>query len=168
MVKLSEFAADVLLLSPFESPQRLLVYNCNHRTSDFSYEIRQVLTTGKPNTVPLRSVLQAALSVVGHDVADDLKQDLWVLSCYKGQAVYPKLFETHRVLDPGYLTLSLAPGILRYDGEVYSKAIGDRGAGQTLDYPRPNDMATKAVNQFINLVPDQRLVWRVTREDGFL
>ena len=93
---------------------------------------------------------------------------MWVLSCYKGQAVYPKLFETHRIQDPGYLTLSWAPGLLRYDGEVYSKAIGDRGAGQTLKRPRPNDIATKAVNQSINLVPDQRLVWRVIREDGFL
>lgn len=168
MIKLSEFVAEVLLLSLFESPEALLVYNGNHRTSDFSYATRQILTTGKPNTVPLRNVLQAALSIVGHDVADDLKRDVWVLSCYRGQAVYPKLFETHRIQDPGYLTLSWAPGLLRYDGEVYSKAIGDRGAGQTLDYPRPNDMATKAVNQLINLVPDQRLVWRVVREDGFL
>jgi hypothetical protein len=82
--------------------------------------------------------------------------------------MYPKLFETRCLQDPGYLTLSWAPGLLRYDGEVYSKAIGDRGAGQTLDRRRPNDMATKAVNLPINLVPDQRLVWRVVREDGFL
>jgi hypothetical protein len=155
-------------LSLFESLEALLVYSGNHRTSNFSYEIRQILTTGKPSVVPLKNVLQPALSVVGHDVSDDLEQGLWVLSCYKGQAVYPKLFETRRIQDPGYLTLSWAPGILRYDGEVYSKAIGYRGAGQTLDYSRPNDMATKAVNQFINLVPDQRLVWRVTQEDGFL
>jgi hypothetical protein len=168
MGRLSEFAADVLLLSLFESPEALLVYNGNHRTSDFTYAIRQILTTGKPNTVPLTKVLQAALSVVGHDVADDLNRDVWVLSCYKGQAMYPKLFETRCLQDPGYLTLSWAPGLLRYDGEVYSKAIGDRGAGQTLDRRRPNDMATKAVNLPINLVPDQRLVWRVVREDGFL
>jgi len=168
MVKLSEFAADVLLLSLFESPEALLVYNGKHPTSNLSYEIRQILTTGKPSVVPLKYVLQAALSVVGHDVADDLTQDVWVLSCYKGQAVYPKLFETYLIQDSGYLTLSWAPGLMRYDGEVYSKAIGDRGAGQILDYPRPNNMATKAVNQFINLVPDQRLVWRVIREDGFL
>jgi hypothetical protein len=168
MVMLSDFAAVVLLLSLFESPEALLVYNVKRPTSNLSYEIRQILTTGKPSVVPLKYVLQAALSVVGHDVADDLTQDVWVLSCYKGQAVYPKLFETYLIQDSGYLTLSWAPGLMRYDGEVYSKAIGDRGAGQTLDYRRPNDMATKAVTHFINLVPDQRLVWRVTREDGFL
>jgi hypothetical protein len=168
MVKLSEFAADVLLLSLFESPEALLVYSGNHRTSSFGYEIIQILTTGKPSVVPLKNVLQATLSVVGHDVSDDLEQEVWVLSCYKGQAVYPKLFETYLIQDSGYLTLSWAPGILRYDGEVYSKAIGDRGAGQTLQRPRPIDIATKAVNQPINLAPDQRLVWRVIREDGFL
>jgi hypothetical protein len=168
MGRLSEFAADVLLLSLFESPEALLVYNGNHRTSDFTYAIRQILTTGKQNTVPLTNVLQAALSVVGHDVADDLNRDVWVLSCYKGQAMYPKLFETRCLQDPGYLTPSWAPGLLCYDGEVYSKAIGDRGAGQTFGRRRPNDMATKDVNLPINLVPDQRLVWRVVRADGFL
>ena len=168
MGRLSEFAADVLLLSLFESPEALLVYNGNHRTSNFTYAIRQILTTGKPHNVLLTNVLEAALSVVGHDVADDLARDVWVLSCYKGQAIYPKLFETRRPQDPGYLTLSWAPGLLRYDGEVYSKAIGDRGAGQILSSQRPNDIAIEAVSLPINLVPDQRLVWRVIREDGFL
>jgi hypothetical protein len=168
MGRLSEFAADVLLLSLFESPEALLVYNGNHRTSSFKYAIRQILTTGKPNNLPLINVLDAALSVVGHDVADDLNRGVWVLSCYKGQAMYPKLFETRCLQDPGYLTLSWAPGLLRYDGEVYSKVIGDHGAGQTLGCQTPNDMAIKAVNLPINLVPDQRLVWRVVREDGFL
>lgn len=168
MRQLSEFAANVLLLSLFESPAALLVYSGNYHTSDFTRAINKILTTGKPNIVPLTKVLQAALSVIGHDVADDLKQELWVLSCYKGQAIYPKLFETHYLQDPGYLSLSWAPGLLRYDGEVYSKVIGDRGAGQTLGNLESNDMATKAVNLPINLVPDQRLVWRVIREDGFL
>jgi hypothetical protein len=40
MGRLSEFAANVLLLSLFESPEALLVYNGNHRTSDFTYAIR--------------------------------------------------------------------------------------------------------------------------------
>ncbi|PMD37951.1 hypothetical protein L207DRAFT_491552 [Hyaloscypha variabilis F] len=168
MGRLSEFAAKVLLLSLFESPEALLVYNGNHHTSKFTSAIRQILTTGKTNNVSLTDILEAALSVVGHDVADDLARYLWVLSCYKGQAVYPKLFETRCIQDPGYLTLSWAPGLLRYDGEVYSKAIGDRGAGQILSSQRPNDIATEAVSLPINLVPDQHLVWRVIREDGFL
>ena len=166
MDKLSEFAANVLLLSLFESPEALLVYNSKHATSNLSYKIREILTTGKSSVVPLKEVLQAALSVIGHDVADELEREVWVLSCYKGQAVYPKLFETHRIQDSAYLTLSWAPGLLRYDGEVYSKAIGDRGF--SLKRPRPNDIANKPVNQPINLVPDQHLVWCVTREDGFL
>ncbi|KUJ18829.1 uncharacterized protein LY89DRAFT_706460 [Mollisia scopiformis] len=168
MGQLSEFAADVLLLSLFESPEALLVYNGSHRRSDFIHAIRLILTTGKPNTVPLTEVLRAALSLVGHEVTDDLNRDVWVLSCYKGQATYPKLFETRCLQDSGYLTICWAPGLLRYDGEVYSKVIGDRGAGQTLERLRPNDMATKAVNLPIYLVPDQRLVWRIVRDDGFL
>ena len=55
MVKLSEFAADVLLLSLFESPEALLVYNGKHPTSNLSNEIRQILTTGEPSVVPLKS-----------------------------------------------------------------------------------------------------------------
>jgi hypothetical protein len=168
MRHVSSFAADVLLLSLFDTPEALLVCHGNHSLRDLTEAIYKILTTGKPSTIPLIKVLQAALSVVGHDVDDGLNQDVWILSCYKGQAVYPRLFETHRLQDSGYLTLSWAPGLLRYEGEVYPKVIGDRGATELLGRRRVNDIATNAVNIPVNLVPNQRLVWRITRGDGFL
>jgi hypothetical protein len=168
MRHLSSFTGDVLLLSLFDSPEALLVAHGLHRLSEFNSSVFDILWTGKPQTLPIVKVLKDALSLVGHEVSDELKLKVWVLSCYKGQAVFPKLFETHRLQDPGYLTLSWAPGLLRYDGEVYPKAIGDRGAGMHLGHHFPNVMDTMDVSVPINLVPKQCLVWRVVRADGFL
>jgi hypothetical protein len=62
--------------------------------------------------------------LVGHKVTDDVKESRWVMSCFKGQAIYQHLYESSRYDKQGYLTLAWSSGLLRYRWEVYTRVIG--------------------------------------------
>ena len=97
---ISFYAADILALSLFENPATLLVFLDRHNypvSSDYAKAVRSIITSGKFKTCDIRSVIDWALGLVGHEStvykpAGERVRD-WVISCSKGQAVYPKVFE---------------------------------------------------------------------------
>jgi hypothetical protein len=165
---LTYLATYVLALSLFDDSETLLVYlnHCRSGSDSFITAIHSILTTGLPSMCNITEVLQWALTLVGHNVLEDVQKCKWVISCYKGQAVYPKLFETRRLEKRGYLTLSWAPGLLRYDGEAYPRGVGVGNSSITRDpvTSRPQNTVTIP----LNLLPEYRLVWRIARQDAFL
>ena len=172
--KISSYAADILALSIFESPETLLVslnngvYDDHYATSDFPRALSDTFRFGKPAVCEAKSILLRALTLVGHT---DFDIGGWVISCYKGQAVYPRVFETRSICQPGYLMLSWAPGLLFCNGEVYDKGIEPKYSNLKGNRDSTDPVAihhSRPVTEPLNLVPNMRMEWKVVRCDGYL
>jgi hypothetical protein len=165
--KLAFVLADILALSLFEYPNAPLVHLQHHRdgSNPFKQAIYSIISTGELAYCNLLYLQQYALELVGHNVLEDIKESRWVMSCFKGQVVYPGLYETSCYDKRGYLTLNWLPGLLRYDGDVYAKVIGD-GINSVGNDPFTgvHDMVARPCN----LVSDIKLVWRVVKGDTVL
>ena len=163
-------AADILAISLFESPETLLVsLDPYQMPRQFEKAIHDIVKSGQPVFLHHWEILAHALKLVGHKQFDDVG---WVISCYKGQAVYPKVFETGNISQPGYLALHWAPGLLFFDGEIY-----DRGIDPVRhDFDMYNGLETesvvkewsRSVTEPLNLYPNIRMEWKVARRDGYL
>ena len=160
----SEFSADVLALSLFELPETLLVEldrrNAPSRVkSHLQQIILAIITDGEPTTSQVHLFLHSALIRIGH-YTEERDMEKWIASSYKGQVAYPKIFETQNPGEKGYLALSWAPGLLRYDGEVYPRAYaaGNSSAMGYIDSDQP-------VTVPCNLVPGMNMRWQVARSD---
>ncbi len=151
----SQFAADILALSIFECPDGLLIsLDPGKFTDGFANAITSIIESGRPTACPVKHILACALRLVGHkDVATE-----WVISCYKGQAVYPRVYETGDICQPGYLVLYWAPGLLSFEGESYSRAVGYTSSSSE----------NSAMTEQLSHVPDEGLEWKVVRRDGYL
>lgn len=168
---ISRYAADILALSIFESPEMLLVSPPNgHDDASciFLKAVHYVVRSGKPAVCAIRKILGRARTLVGHT---DFDEKRWVISCYKGQTVYPSIFETRDIYQPGYLMLCWAPGLLFFDGEVYKKGI-DTGHRYSKEYRHTTDsvsiQSSRPVLEPLNLVPNMRMEWKVVPCDGYL
>lgn len=167
---LTDLVADILALSLFDCSEKLLVH-LNHKVNrsggdTFKKAIHSILTTGLPSLCSVTDFLHWALALVGHNVSEDVQNCTWVISCFKGQAVYPKLFETQDLEKRGYLTLSWALGLLRYDGEVYERGVGVHTSANAEDHITSHPQNNVTIP--LNLLPGYGLVWRVTHKNGFL
>jgi hypothetical protein len=124
MEDLAAVVADVLCLSLFDNLDMLLVAHGDDKAEEqpFTSAVKSILEQHTP-LMPchLNDILQYALALVGHPV---LEEDVgrWMMSSYRGQAVYLKLFEKAQVMQPGFLTLSWAPGVLKVNGDTYHEA----------------------------------------------
>jgi len=157
---LSIYAFNVLLLSLFQFSENLLV-NANQLLKT-NTKIVSALKTGQPVFYGFRGILEAARVLVGHDIPRDRAEGHWVMSCYRGQAVYPRLFETQNPYENGYLTLCWAPGLLRYEQDTYSLGVGSRiGSRQNIEQ---KEIVTMSHNMF----PGYDTIWRVAAGDGVL
>ena len=106
------------------------------------------------------------LSLIGHDVHNDLRIADWVISSFRGQVAFPKLYETQTFKKRGFLTLSWAPGLLLHNGDVYTRGLfgGIHPSTKALPLAGPHTDVTEPVN----LVPRLGLVWRVTPRYNYL
>ena len=165
---ISGYAADILALSIFESPEMLLVSLPNgYDDASFPNAVYDVIRSGKPALCAIGKILGRALTLVGHT---DFDEKRWVISCYKGQTVYPSIFETRDICQPGYLMLCWAPGLLFFDGEVYNKGV-DTSYHYSREYRHTTDLVSiqsRPVLEPLNLVPNMRMEWKVVRCDGYL
>ena len=161
------YAADILALSVFENPETLLL---SIRGSDsraigpLEKAIGTVLSSGKPVECETWRILAKALALVGHDT-ESVTSRKWVISCSKGQAVYPRIFETGAVDQPGYLMLYWAPGLLFFSGETFDRGIGP---GDHPYDPVTQAKMTHPVTGPLNMVPNMKMEWKVARCDGYL
>ena len=92
------------------------------------------------------------------------------MSSYRGQVFYPRLFETQTLERQGLLRLSGAPGVLRFEGGVYSRAVSPHSEYHIV--PWTLDVITSKlavpVDRSINLLPEHTIKWRVTVGDNQL
>jgi hypothetical protein len=88
------------------------------------------------------------------------------MSCFKGQVIYPHLYESFKYDKQGYLTLDWLPGLLRYRGEVYTRVVGD-GTGSSSGRDPVRGVCGE-VTRPCNLVPDVKVVWHVQQANNFL
>ena len=162
-------AADILAISLFESPATLLVsLDPYPMPRQFEKAIQDIVTSGQPAFLHYRKILAHALRLVGHNF--DAKR--WIISCHKGQAVYPKVFETGNISQPGYLALHWAPGLLFFDGEIYDRGIDpgydNFGMYSILGTESVVKEWSRSVTEPLNLYPNIRMEWKVARRDGYL
>lgn len=162
---LSIYAFNVLLLSLFQFSENLLIdANQACRTR---HEISSILETGQPVSCHYSYILKAALVLLGHDLLRRAEATQWMISCYRGQAVYPRLFETQNPYESGYLTLCWAPGLLRHEQETYSLGIGSTGfvsSRQSNKNMEQKEIVTMSRNMFFGY----NTIWRVAAGDDVL
>ena len=160
-------AADILALSLFEGPETpLLIHDYGPDLFSFRATIDDIIKSSKPAKCGAMAIIGRALTLIGHKV-DDLQSARWVISCSKGQAVYPKIFETEGICQPGYLTLCWVPGQLFFNGTIY-----DRGVN-SWDVPWAHldpvlRQPSRPVLEPLNLMSDMRMEWKVIICDGYL
>lgn len=165
---ISYYAAIILTLSLFESPETLLVSVPLIETQQQLLKVVQhIMKSGEPTSCTIKEILALARRLVGHkDLEDD---ESWVITSYKGQAVYPRVYETGDICQPGYLVLRWAPGLLFFDGEVYDRGIGPPYLSSNGYETDPLSMQPlPPVTEPLNLLPKMKMEWKVVRHDGYL
>lgn len=171
-MKVSLHAANILALSLFEGPDTLLVdliyyshaFDPPHHLKEISATIYGILKSGKPTAFRCLDMVSLGLELVGH--GSSYSRRPWVISCFKGQAVYPRVYESRGICQPGYLVLCWAPGLLFFDGEIYDRATGLERESEKID--PVSSQPSRPVIEPLNLVPDMRMEWKVVRRDGYL
>jgi hypothetical protein len=160
--------ADILAFSLFQGPDAPLVQLQHYRDGSYPFKkaIYCVLSNENHNDIRISDVLQYTLDLVGHKVVDDVKESRWVMSCYKGQVIYPLLYESSHYEKEGYLTLAWASGLLRYRGEVYPRVVGD--ANTSSSGRDPVTGLSGEVTGPCNLVPEIKVIWHVEQAENFL
>jgi hypothetical protein len=160
--------ADILAFSLFQGPDSPLVQLQHHRDGShpFKKAIYSILSNQNSGSIKVSDILQNTLDLVGHKVSDDVKESKWVMSCFKGQAIYPLLYESSYYDKKGYLTLAWSSGLLRYRGEVYTRVIGDNIS--SISGSDPVTGVSGEVKKPYNLVPDLKVVRHVEQNDTFL
>jgi hypothetical protein len=160
--------ADILAFSLFQGPDAPLVQLQHYRDGSYPFKkaIYSILSNEILRNITISDILQYTLDLVGHKVAVDVKESRWVMSCFKGQVIYPHLYESSHYDKQGYLTLAWSSGLLRYHGEVYTRVIGD--ANSSLSGRDPVTGVMGEVTGPCNLVPDMKVVWHVEQADNLL
>ena len=172
--EVSLITADILALSLFQGPDTLLVRldpgDRDGRAIRYRFRaaIYEIIESGNPVVCGVTEVLAWALGLVGHGT-EDVEDSRWVISCSKGQAVYPRVFETGSICQPGYLVLYWAPGSLTFNRETYDRGIDIPDMLESTSMFDPvSTQLHRPVNEPLNLIPNMRMEWKVTRRDGYL
>ncbi|KAK4195288.1 hypothetical protein QBC40DRAFT_259149 [Triangularia verruculosa] len=189
LYNVSLLVADALAISLFEStgeqPDLLLrIDNRSElRNSPFQRAVLAVSTnsadgtfhTGGTRLVPtceIESVIDWALALAGHGVemsSPEYPKSSWAMSCFKGQAIYPVIFETCQVSKNGYLSLALLPGVLEFDGHRYSVIRGKKAEQLIPPMGTNKALSERKVDRPLNSHPDiRRLKWTVDAGDRIL
>ena len=164
---IARFVADILALSLFQNPDSLLVRYRHYRSPDLAFAqaiVRIIMTRGRSHCSYV-DILHHALQLVGHIFRPDEPLPTWIMSCYKGQAVYPSIFDTLRISKRGYLSLNWLPGCLQYKGETYPRVEAN--------YPPPPPASkrqayTEKVSKPRNLEPNLKTAWSISIGDEVL
>ena len=169
----SSIVADVLALSLLDCTEPVLVYIKSRFQSPqpclFDMRVDAVLAQGKSTLCCVEEVIDWALRLAGHGPSNKKGED-WIMSSYRGQTFYPRLFETETLEGQGLLVLSGAPGLLRHDGQVYQNATTARMERRLM--PRTLDsimsrLSGVPVRRPLNLLQEHSIKWQVAVvEDG--
>jgi hypothetical protein len=120
---------------------------------------RDILITGNCQPCPIETILDWALGLVHHRVSQELRDSRWIGSSFKGQVVFPMLFEFPELLEDGYLGLYCLPGVLMADGarnKRFHLVTAKSGRRVRSAHSFLNDPVTHAVNLF----PTEKILWQ--------
>ncbi|KAL6408928.1 uncharacterized protein AUP68_07876 [Ilyonectria robusta] len=179
--KIAFLICDVLALSLFHCSEDLLVRIDNDRPrasllypGDFYDAVRSVFTRAAPlhhEEMPnchIGSLVDWTLQILGHRAVtarDKVARSDWAMSCFKGQAVYPTIFDTCRITRKGYLALSWVRGVLEFDGEKYEIV---KTHAESQESPPSIDCTIPSTSRPLNLTPDYTISWRVGATESAL
>ena len=163
---MSSFVAVVVALSLFHCSEALLVHLHHDMLvkNEFSEAVRCIIASKGSPVCSTQSVLGWALMLVGHQMAGRFNRLPWAMSCFKGQAVYPTIFEQCQVRKEGYLALSWLPGLLKHSGDVYAHVCC---GFESSSAPR-QQVSSEKVLRPVNIFPGYTLDWRITPRERFL
>ncbi|CZR66871.1 uncharacterized protein PAC_16772 [Phialocephala subalpina] len=178
---IATIVTDILTLSLFHLPEKLLVKinRCRfgQKRRGFGSNVTAILRWGLFSPCSTREILTSARVLVGHQDLDKELDDYnqsqpenhtqsdWILTCYKGQAIYPAVFDSSYHFDnmKGYLQLYWLPGILQYGGERWKGVTG----GQTTWGPdQPHKISHEESLSPRNLFRHLRTEWAVSTKDN--
>ncbi|CAF9937652.1 MAG: hypothetical protein HETSPECPRED_000606 [Heterodermia speciosa] len=166
-MNLARFAAEALALSLFEHSESLLVDANAYQPENNSFEIAvySILWKGLETGCTINDILRYATTRVGQskDVLQDISENQWVMSCCKGQAVYPALLASEDIYQTGYLRLSWAYGKLQYGDEYFSRVCGVSSSNTT-----GREIPSLVAGATRNLCPDYTFTWQVAPKDTHL
>jgi hypothetical protein len=170
---LAQITADLLALSLLNGFEQILVHAGSLRSAmaaplrDFVGAVKEILYGEGQATCSMFDILDTALSLVGHNVSDRLRNGLWIASEARGQVIYPQILDTAMLDNQGILRLGGGPGRLVHDGQHYSLVCGQRNRewGTAFKSQNWND---KPVDRLLNLMPSEKLGWQVSKGDKVL
>ena len=165
----SKVVADILVLSLFHGCyDSLLVYYSSawqktwHRRKENRGSLSNIIQKtlqGKRCLSPLRvPVLAWTLKLLHHEIVSDL--DVWGGSSFKGQVIFPKIFENQSLQEDGYLELFNIPGTL-------TMAKGSHRTFSLIECHPTTALAGNAtieaipVTRSLDMFPDKKLLWQV-------
>lgn len=174
LISFSSIVADVLALSLLDCTEPILVYIKGRFGSQkrcaFDETVYDVLAEGKSTLCGVERVVDWALDLIGHDVSSEVAEN-WVMSSYRDQTFYPRLFETEILERNGVLVLSGAPRVLRHDGQVSKKATAARRE-RRITFRNLDSIMSRLlgvpVTGLLNLLQGHRIKWQATMEEDGL
>lgn len=160
--RISEIAVIILLVSLFQQPEKMLVHS-NFFSQKLTKAFGKHARDDNPSNLLAGFGLQDVLSLIGHKNNHDAKLP-WVMSCNRGQAVYPAILESNVIGQRGSFSLVWMKGNLQYKGDNYECV---RSAALLPRPERPALTLDKRVEVLgpCNLFPDLQLDWKVTPSD---
>ena len=167
LLSFSSIVADIMTLSLLDCTEPVLVYIKPRRYTSqplgFGNIVYAVLTEGKSILCYIEAVIDWALELVGHVIPYGRHESL-VMSSYRGQTFYPRLFETETLERQGLLVLSGAPGVLRHDGQVYKRATSAQGEWRPITATLDSIISRLRgvpVSGPLNVLKEHRIKWQV-------
>ena len=168
--KLARLVANIMALSLFHwSFDDILLWSgpWNETMNEpLSSMIREILVTGKPKACSMVTILDWALNLVRHDVTNVLNSSQWLGSCFKGQVVFPKIFEHHDVLDEGWLELYCIPGVLVTESKRVHRRIS--ALKETSVWKCDLDVDEEPVKEVVNFFGSDTITWVVEEQEDHL
>ena len=174
ITRLSYIIADIFALTLFgNSLDYLLLYypkagTMYHEMAFGWFDcIRDILLEGSPKKCLPTNLLAWALQLVNHDVMADLKTYDWVGSSFRGQVVFPEIFETQSLTSNAFLNLVCISGVLTLGSAntrrfSFIRSLNPRFAAL------PHTFNTDSVTHCVNLFPVDRVLWQTSHADDCL
>lgn len=137
---------------------------------DFAEYIRKIIDSSTSHHVDcyIHRLVDWMLIMVGHNVAPSKsRHGDWAMSSFKGQTIYPILFDTERIVRQGFLCLLCYEGSLRLRGHQYTQ-VYSRSNGTRDDSDRPCGPVVATDPIPVNLYTDVMMKWETIQNDDFL
>jgi hypothetical protein len=166
--KLSQLTADILALSLFDGClEDIMLWSVpsrfqrqNRGDKDWFDVTRDILTSGKPQTCTAEVILDWSLSMIRHEVSQELRASNWLGSSFKGQVAFPKLYELPAFPKDGFLELYCIQGVMMHDSTRNKKfhLVSSTKSGRTV---RSFLALQQPVTRADNFFPTHKIRWQV-------